>query len=84
MAFLRPHEIELSDRAEGAIDAATVRSIRAVGPLVRLELERDDEEGLVEVELARERYSASALAIGQRVFIRPRQLRVFVEQAASA
>lgn len=84
VAFLRPHEIDLSDQPQGAIGAATVRSIRAVGPLVRLELLRDDGEGLVEVELARERYGTSAVTIGQRVFIRPRQLRVFVDRAASA
>src|SRR5690606_37874656 len=58
VAFLRPHEIELSDQADGAIGAATISSIRSVGPLLRLELERDGGEGLVEVELPRERYSA--------------------------
>jgi sulfate ABC transporter, ATP-binding protein len=82
VAFLRPHEIELSPNAEGAIGAAIVNSIRAIGPLVRVELEREGDEGLVEVEVSRERYADSAVAIGQCVFIRPRQLRVFLETKA--
>jgi sulfate transport system ATP-binding protein len=79
VAYLRPHEIELSQEPEGAIGAATVNSIRAVGPIVRLELQREGDDGLVEVELSRERYAESNITLGQRVFIRPRQLRVFVE-----
>jgi sulfate transport system ATP-binding protein len=83
VALLRPHEIELSDRPEGAVAAATVRGIRTLGALVRLELARDDDQDPVEVELPRERYSESAIGLGQRVFIRPRQLRVFVGGLAS-
>ncbi len=83
VAFLRPHEIDLSDQPEGSIGAATITSIRIVGPLLRLELEREGGEGLVEVELPRERYDARTLPIGRKVYIRPRQMRVFVEKNAS-
>ncbi len=50
--------------------------------MVRIEIERDGEEnGLVEVEMVRERYLRSPLALGQKVFIKPRNLRVFASGA---
>ena len=77
--FLRPHEIELSTEPAGAVGVGTVSSIRLVGPVVRIELEREGEEGPVEVELPREQYRA--VAVGQRLYIRPKQVRVFFAPA---
>jgi sulfate transport system ATP-binding protein len=79
VVHLRPHEIDLSPQPEGSIGAALVSSIFTVGPMVRIELEREGgEDGLVEVEFTRERYMQSPLTLGARVFIKPRNLRVFV------
>ncbi|MGE0372239.1 MAG: sulfate/molybdate ABC transporter ATP-binding protein [Gammaproteobacteria bacterium] len=79
VVHLRPHEIDLSQQPEGSIGAALVSSIFTVGPMVRIELEREGEEdGLVEVELTRERYLQAPLTLGARVYIKPRNLRVFV------
>jgi sulfate transport system ATP-binding protein len=79
VVHLRPHEIDLSPEPQGSIGAALVSSIFTVGPMVRIELEREGgEDGLVEVELTRERYLQSPLTLGTRVFIKPRNLRVFV------
>lgn len=79
VVHLRPHEIDLSPVAEGSIGSARVSSIFSIGPMVRIELERDGEEdGLVEVEFTRERYLQSPITLGERVFIKPRNLRVFV------
>jgi sulfate transport system ATP-binding protein len=60
---------------------AVVRQVLAVGPLVRLELEATEAEAsrdVIEVELARERHRALDLRVGDRVFVRPRVFRLFV------
>lgn len=76
-AYLRPHEIELSTDEAGALDAAVVCGVRAMGALVRIELERGADAGLVEVELPRERYAQNPYAIGERLFLRARRVRLF-------
>jgi len=45
----------------------------------RLELERLDSGAALEAELTRERYRELALQVGEKVFVRPRSMRVFVE-----
>jgi sulfate transport system ATP-binding protein len=82
VAYARPHEIEVERDQNGhSVIAAVVRQVLAVGPVVRLELEATHEgasRDLIEVELSRERHFALGLRVGDRVFARPRTLRVFV------
>nr|ART36465.1 C35 [uncultured bacterium] len=82
-AYLRPHEIELSTDEAGALDAAVVCGVRAMGALVRIELERGADAGLVEVELPRERYAQNPYAIGERLFLRARRVRLFAQDPAN-
>ena len=51
--------------------------MRAIGSIVRVEVSADDSSELIEIELSRERFDTAPLACGDRVFIRPRQFRVF-------
>ncbi|EXI73616.1 MAG TPA: sulfate ABC transporter ATP-binding protein [Candidatus Accumulibacter phosphatis] len=74
-AFVRPHDIEIEHRPVAGSLQATVQEVHAIGPLVRVELAHDSE--LIEVELTRERADVLALAEGQQVWLKPRQLRVF-------
>jgi hypothetical protein len=46
--------------------------------VVRLELEGAD-GALVQVEVPRERHEALSPGLGERLYLRPRQVRVFVE-----
>jgi sulfate transport system ATP-binding protein len=82
VAYARPHEIEVERHRNGhAVMPAVVRQVLAVGPLVRLELEATEAEAsrdVIEVELARERHRALDLRVGDRVFVRPRVFRLFV------
>jgi sulfate transport system ATP-binding protein len=55
------------------------RDVRGVGSLVRLELDRVDCDEVIEAELTRERYDELELREGERVFVRPRNLRVFLK-----
>jgi len=82
VAYVRPHDIELARTAsEGAI-TAEVTEVRAIGPLVRIELRHGTEH--VEVELSRERYQESLYAVGEVVWFRPRHLKVFLSPASTA
>jgi sulfate transport system ATP-binding protein len=76
--YVRPHEIDITRIAEssGAI-AARITDIRPLGATVRIEVERIDHQGIVEVELAREPYAALAPLRGEQVYLQPRRIRVF-------
>ena len=74
-AFVRPHDIDITHAvSEGSLEA-TVQHVHPIGPVVRVELLHGQET--VEVELSRERHEALQLAVGQPVWFRPRQMRVF-------
>ena len=74
-AFVRPHDIEIAHQPLPDGLQATVVHVHPIGPLVRIELQHNSE--FVEVELSRERHEALQLAVGQAVWFRPRQIRVF-------
>jgi sulfate transport system ATP-binding protein len=75
MAFVRPHDIDIEHSpAVGGLEAQ-VQDVHPIGPVVRVELAHGEE--LVEVELTRERADELALAKGQRVWLKPRQVKVF-------
>ncbi|MBI2864740.1 MAG: sulfate ABC transporter ATP-binding protein [Chloroflexi bacterium] len=79
VGYVRPHEmaVERQNGGESTIEA-TVRYLHAVGPTVRLELERSDGGDLIEAHLSKERYRELDLKIGETVFVKPQNLRVFV------
>mgnify|MGYP000353694414 CR=1 FL=1 len=82
LAYVRPHDIDIQRQLNG--DAAirvTVSHIQAIGPMVRLELERDDDSELIEAELTRERFRELALHTGEHVYVRPRHMRIFLQNA---
>ena len=74
-AFVRPHDIEISHHQVSEGMPAAVQHVHPIGPVVRIELLHDSE--IIEVELSRERHEALQLTIGQRVWFRPRQMKVF-------
>jgi sulfate transport system ATP-binding protein len=80
--YARPHELEV-DRGEGAGGGlwATLRHASPAGAVVRLELESEGGE-VLRVEAARERYEILAPRPGERLYVRPRGLHVFVEPEA--
>ncbi|HEX6592162.1 MAG TPA: sulfate ABC transporter ATP-binding protein [Moraxellaceae bacterium] len=76
VAYVRPHDIELSRQPleEGLV--GKVEEVRRLGGLVRLVLAHGSEK--VEVELSRERYQVEAVDVGDQVYFRPRKARVFL------
>jgi sulfate transport system ATP-binding protein len=83
VAYVRPHDIEvMREPLDAGATSAVVLHLHTAGPVVRLELERQDGGGVVEAELSRERYRELHLEVGERIFIRPRNLRVFLDDYA--
>lgn len=84
VAYVRPHDIDISSTPQD--DTALpveVKLVRAIGSIVRVEVSTDGSSELIEIELSRERFDAAPLANGDKVFIRPRQFRVFEEGVKS-
>ncbi|MFO1327696.1 MAG: sulfate ABC transporter ATP-binding protein [Rubrivivax sp.] len=88
VSYVRPHELEIV--AEPAADTwpVTLAQALTVGPATRIEFRRDDAEGLIDVELPRERWTALRerlqLAPGARVHLRPRKVTRFTAPPAGA
>ncbi len=76
--FARPYDVDVerSDAAGGGL-WATLRHATPAGAVTRLELE-EETGGLLQVEIPRERYAALDPRLGERLYLRPRQMRVFV------
>jgi len=77
--FARPHELDLAPHAgTGGGFWATLRHASVAGAVVRVELE-DAEARSVQVETTRERYEALDPSPGNRFYVTPRRVRVFVD-----
>lgn len=80
VAYVRPHDIEILRHSDGNSSfQAKINYIHAVGPIVRLELERSDTNVYVEAELTRERFDSLMLNEGETVYLKPHNLRVFLQ-----
>ena len=78
--FARPYELELAREAAGDGFWATLRHVNPAGAVIKLELE-DGESRLVQVEITREQYEALHPKAGESLYVKPRQVRVFVADA---
>jgi sulfate transport system ATP-binding protein len=83
LAYVRPHDIEIHKEINGSAPSfeAVVSYIHAIGPLVRLELQRDDQSEIIESELTREKFLQLDVAVGNKVYVYPRNVRVFLSDA---
>ena len=77
--YARPHELEVGRAAdvEGGL-WATLRHVHSAGAVVKLELV-DDEGHVLQVDLTRQQNEQMALQRGEKLYVRPRTLRVFVQ-----
>jgi sulfate transport system ATP-binding protein len=77
VAFVRTHEFDVGAVAGDGTFPAVVSHLRALGASVRVEFTSPDWREPIEAELSRERSDALHLRRGDRVFLKPRRLRVF-------
>ncbi|GFO69256.1 sulfate/thiosulfate import ATP-binding protein CysA [Geomonas limicola] len=79
VGYVRSHDIEIErDALDVSALEAEVRYVLSVGPLVRVNLALTDGHG-IEVDLARDVADRLSLSVGERVYARPRKVRVFTE-----
>ena len=62
---------------------ATVRYIGAAGPVVRVEVQREDTGNSLDAEISRERFRELDLKVGDKVDVIARNLRVFDDELGS-
>ena len=79
VGYVRPHHLSI-DRLKQADDAipAIVKFSHSVGPLVYIEMKLQDSDEYVEAEISKEKFTELNLKIGEVVFVRPKEVRVFV------
>jgi sulfate transport system ATP-binding protein len=83
IGFLRPHDIEIERyHPDSAGLVVRLRRARALGPLAQLELERQDNAGVIEAVIAIDRFAELNLGKGDPLVIRATRMRVFVDGAA--
>ncbi|WP_128002171.1 sulfate/molybdate ABC transporter ATP-binding protein [Piscinibacter defluvii] len=84
VSYVRPHELQIVERAEPGSVAAVLSQALTVGPNTRLEFRRADEAGYVDVEMPRSEYQALrerlGLKPGSAVHLRPRKVTRFREE----
>ena len=80
VAYVRSHDIEIE---RTPLDSTALKSeikhIQKLGPSVRITLAIDGRGEFVEAELTRDVYQNLGLQQGEMVYVRPRQVRVFVD-----
>ncbi len=82
-AYVRPHEMEVDRYAAGAEGIVVkLRRAHAIGPLAQLDLERADNAQLIEATISNERFINLGLKEGETLVVRPKRLRVFVDEGA--
>lgn len=83
--FARPHDIEIAleaPKTPGIL--AILKTVRSRGALVRLEFNRVDGQGTVEVELTRDTFAGMTLERGATVSLVPRRLHAFLADGREA
>jgi sulfate/thiosulfate transport system ATP-binding protein len=78
--YSRPHELAVSRTDdEGGGLWAVITDVRVAGAIVKLEV-IDDERRPIQVELGREQYESIRAIVGERVYVKPRKVRVFMDK----
>jgi sulfate transport system ATP-binding protein len=82
--YARPHEVELHLEAGLESVAAVVEHLAPRGPAIRVELRTIESAATIEADLSREEVGTLGIVRGDRVFVRPRNLREFDERKRAA
>ena len=78
--YARPHELAVGRTDDGGGLWAQLTAVNTTGSIVKMEF-TDADDHLIRVELAREAYGALAPTVGERLYVRPRTLRIFLTPA---
>jgi sulfate transport system ATP-binding protein len=76
-ALVRPHDLELGVEPNGVTTTARIERLVHLGFEVRVELQRDDDGGRMSAQVTRDLADELGLEPGGRIFVRPKNERVF-------
>jgi len=80
VSYVRSHDIEIERSPQDSTSLkAEIKHIQKLGPAVRVTLSIEGNPELAEAELTRDVFQGLGLQLGEQVHVRPRQVRVFVE-----
>jgi sulfate transport system ATP-binding protein len=80
VAYVRSHDIEIDrSQVDSSSIKAEIKTILKLGPTVRISLLIEGNSEYVEAELTRDKFQYLDLKHGEHVYVRPRQVRVFVD-----
>ncbi|KYG34820.1 sulfate/molybdate ABC transporter ATP-binding protein [Alkalihalobacillus trypoxylicola] len=82
LAYTRPHHFDIQLEKDVEFLPITVQYIHAVGPIVFLEGLRENGES-IELEVEKERFSQLQLKLNQVIYVKPRQMKVFLPEEFS-
>ena len=81
IGYVRPHDLDVERYTPGATGVvAKLRRAHAIGPLAQLDLERADNQQLIEAVMPNERFASLGLKEGETLVVRPRRIEVFVDE----
>lgn len=81
IAYVRPHDIELSrDQQDGSIPA-TIAHVSTAGAVLRIELKNSLSDDVIHVELPRSQERVLDLSVGAHVYAKPTSSKVFLQSA---
>jgi sulfate transport system ATP-binding protein len=81
--YVRPHDLIVERQSNGsAAIPARISDLSAVGPIVRLELQRQDGGGTLRAEVSRARYKELGFEKGDEVHVSPQRIKVFDNDAS--
>jgi sulfate transport system ATP-binding protein len=78
--LVRPHELGITREPGGW--PATVKAVRLLGPIVRIELAPEHASEPLEAEISRERYENDLFRVGEQVSVSLRRWEVYAAEAA--
>ena len=80
IGYVRPHDLDVERYTPGAPGVvAKLRRAHAIGPLAQLDLERADNQGMIEAVMPNDRFASLGLKEGETLVVRPRRIEVFVD-----
>ena len=80
VGYVRPHDILIEKTAVSGTVPVKVSHIHLLGPIVQIELRREDMDEYLEAELSKEQFHILQLKVGDYVFVKPKQLKVFIPE----
>jgi sulfate/thiosulfate transport system ATP-binding protein len=80
VGYFRPHDISIEREESKDTVPATISFIHLVGAFVQLELIRKDTGEFLEAELTKEKFRSLNLKTGEEVYVKPKQLKVFIHE----